>query len=56
MESLDGKPPSYTVQKEQLGYHKKFWTVRNRGKFITAFASKGDAQGWVYSHEHPKRR
>jgi hypothetical protein len=56
MESLDGKPPSYTVQKEQLGYHRKFWTVRNRGKFVTAFASKGDAQGWVYIHEHPKRR
>ncbi len=56
MESLDGKPRSYTVQKEQLGYHRKFWTVRNRGKFVTAFASKGDAQGWVYIHEHPKRR
>ena len=56
MESLDGKPPSYTVKKESLGNHRKFWTVRNRGKFVTAFASKGDAQGWVYIHEHPKRR
>ena len=55
MESLD-KPPSYTVRKEQLGIHKKFWTVRNRGKFVTAFGTKGDAQGWIYSHEHQKRR
>ena len=54
MESL-GRPPSYTVQKERLGNHKKFWTVRCRGKFITAFGTKGDAQGWIYSHDQRRR-
>ena len=53
MESLD-KPPSYTIQKEQLGYHRKFWTVRYRGKFVTAFATKGEASGWIYRKETTK--
>lgn len=56
MESLDGKPPSYTLRKETLGNHRKFWTVRCKGKFVTAFGLKCDAQGWIYIHEHPKRR
>jgi hypothetical protein len=53
MESLD-KPPSYTMRKESLGNHRKFWTVRCRGKFITAFASKGEASVWIYRKETTK--
>ena len=50
MESL-GRPPSYTVQKESLGNHRKYWTIRKRGKFVTAFGTKGDACGWLHAHE-----
>lgn len=50
MESLDGKPPSYTIQKEKLG-NQKLWIVRSRGKLITVFRTKGDAQGWVFDKE-----
>ena len=50
MESLD-KPPSYRIHRERLGNHRKFWTVRLDGKFVTAFGSKGEAAGWIYSHE-----
>ncbi len=55
MESL-GMPPSYTVRKERLGNHRKFWTVRCRGKFVTAFATKGEASGWIYKHETLDRK
>ena len=53
MESLD-KPPSYSIRNEKLGNHRKFWTVRCRGKFITAFGRKSDAQGWVHDKENHK--
>ena len=53
MESLD-KPPSYTIRKECLGNHRKFWTVRCNGKFMTAFGSKNEAQGWIYEKRHHK--
>ena len=54
MESLD-KPPSYSVRKEQLGNHRKYWTVRYGKKFMTAFASKSDAQGWIYKRESTRK-
>ena len=53
VESLDGKPPSYTIQKERLG-NLKLWIVRSKGKLITVFRTKGDAQGWVYEKENHK--
>ena len=53
MESLD-KPPSYTMRKERLGNHRKFWTVRCDGRFVTAFATKSEAVGWIYRKETTK--
>ena len=50
MESLD-KPPAYTIRKESLGNHRKFWTVRFDGKFVTAFKTRGEADGWVTRKE-----
>ena len=50
-ESLDGKPPQWTVRKESVGNHKRCWIVRKRGKFVSVFNTKSDAQGWVYSRE-----
>ena len=55
MESL-GRPPAYTLRKERLGNHRKFWTIRQEGKFVTAFASKGDATGWIHAQEPRKER
>ena len=49
MESLD-KPPSYTVRKESLGRHKKFWVVREKfGKkrVATVMGSRAEACTWV---------
>ena len=51
MESLDGKPPQWKVSKESVGNHKKYWIVRNRGKRVSIFNTKSDAQGWVYHRE-----
>ena len=51
MESLDDKPPQWTVRKESVGNHKRCWIVRNRGKFVSVFNTKSDAQGWVYNRE-----
>ena len=49
MESLD-KPPSYTVRKESLGRHKKFWVVREKfgsKKVATVMGSRAEASTWV---------
>ena len=54
MESLDKPPPEYTIRKERLGNHRKFWPVRCGGKFVTAFRTKGEASGWVYRKEGTK--
>ena len=54
MESLDNPPPAYTIRKERLGNHRKFWTVRCNGKFITAFSSKSEAQCWIHDKENHK--
>ena len=51
MESLDGKPPQWKVSKESVGVHKECWVVRNRGKRVSIFNRKSDAQGWVYHRE-----
>ena len=53
MESSD-KPPSYKIQKESVGYHRKCWTVRLDGKFKTAFGKKGEAAGWIITQERRK--
>ena len=53
MESL-GRPPAYTLRKERLGNHRKFWTIRQEGKFVTAFATKGDATGLIHAREPRK--
>ena len=51
MESLDGKPPQWKVRKEDVGNHKRYWVVRNCGKFISVFTTKAEAQCWVYNRE-----
>ena len=53
MESLD-KPPSYTVKKESIGRHRKFWVVReNFGnkKMATIMGSRAEACTWVMVKE-----
>ena len=50
-ESLAGNPPQWTVRKESIGNHRKYWIVRNYGKRISIFNTKSEAQGWVYHRE-----
>ena len=50
--SLDGKPPpEWSVRKERVGNHKKYWTVRCHGKFVSVFNTKSEAYGWLYYKE-----
>lgn len=51
MESLDGKPPQWTVRKESVGGHKRYWVVRRCGKLFSVFDRKSDAHAWVYNRE-----
>ena len=50
MESSD-KPPSYRIRRERLCTSLKLWTVRSRGRIVTAFYSKSEACNWVYQQE-----
>ena len=48
------KPPSYTVRKESLGRHKKFWVVREKfgdKKMATVMSSRAEACSWVFQQE-----
>ena len=54
----DDHPPSrYCIRKEGLGRRRKLWTVRGvfgDRKLVTAFATKGEASGWIMRKEMKK--
>ena len=53
MEFLE-KSPIYTVKKESLGRHRKYWVVREKfgiRKVATVMATKAEACTWVMFRE-----